>query len=460
VPFLRWQQTRFVRHEVKNGLLAGIELCDSLRNEVDAVRQAYLQSLQQAAANQSVEAEAKPKPAMKHISSATLLEESTLSADEDEDNVLSHISQFGDRVLDLDLLLHEVLETVLHEAMARDVIHEAYQPREERLDVVAVLSSSVSTKSGKSDRFPIQCEGDVPFLQMDSQLLRYIHRNAVSNAIKYGKSGGSVDTVLSFRAADSTLVMNVINERDDNDSLISNMSKEEYNAIVFSQGKSLHTNRQNSTSAISSGDGAWIMQKCAKTMGGSCSILFEREKTVFSFTAPVKPLKMSSHLTCAKDFVVPPDTIGIAIDDSKIQRKLMTRILSNTGVSSDNTFILGESPSEVKGLQALLFRLLKEQPESKILILVDENLDYGIGSVVEGEDIALSGSLIVQRILQGMSPEQESRILALVRSANDSTTDVACYIERTHGFFPKAPMQKDRVREIIAPLWAGKFMSS
>jgi hypothetical protein len=91
---------------------------------------------------------------------------------------------------------------------------------------------------------------------------------------------------------------------------------------------------------------------------------------------------------------------------------------------------------------------------------VDENLDYGIGSVVEGEDIALSGSLIVQRILQGMSPEQESRILALVRSANDSTTDVACYIERTHGFFPKAPMQKDRVREIIAPLWAGKFMSS
>ncbi|KAL3918353.1 MAG: hypothetical protein SGARI_007492 [Bacillariaceae sp.] len=138
----------------------------------------------------------------------------------------------------------------------------------------------------------------------------------------------------------------------------------------------------------------------------------------------------------------------------------MKRILASTGVSSDKTYILGETPSEVTGLQDLLLRLLSEHPESNILVLVDENLDYGIGSTVKDEDITLSGSLVMQEILHDMSRDQESRILALVRSANDSTSDVATYIERTHGFFPKAPMQKDRVREIIAPLWAGKFANA
>ncbi|KAG7336808.1 hypothetical protein IV203_020516 [Nitzschia inconspicua] len=111
------------------------------------------------------------------------------------------------------------------------------------------------------------------------------------------------------------------------------------------------------------------------------------------------------------------------------------------------------------GLKALVLGLLQDNPDSKMLILIDENLDY-YKSNTGDESVALSGSIIMQDILRALSPEQERRILALVRSANDSTTDVQMYIERTHGFFPKAPMLKDRVREIICPLWAGKFCSS
>ena len=89
---------------------------------------------------------------------------------------------------------------------------------------------------------------------------------------------------------------------------------------------------------------------------------------------------------------------------------------------------------------------------------MDENLDFKDNNCVSGEDIALSGSIILQGILKSLNPRHESRILALVRSANDSTADVALYTERTHGFLPKAPMLKERVREIIAPLWAERFM--
>jgi hypothetical protein len=34
------------------------------------------------------------------------------------------------------------------------------------------------------------------------------------------------------------------------------------------------------------------------------------------------------------------------------------------------------------------------------------------------------------------APEDEARLLVLVRSANDSAKDVERYFERTHGFFP------------------------
>jgi len=438
-------QTRFVRHEVKNGLLAGIELCDALRNEIDAIQQEYRKLARHEKSSEHVH----EKP-LEEIDDSTRTEAPTDSTD----NLCRHIFTSRSRVSDLDLLLHEALETVLYEAMARDVIHEVYKPRVERLDVQAVLSSSVSTKSGKSNRLPIQCIGDIPFLQADSQLLRYIHRNAISNAIKYGKSGGNVDTILSFDTKENLLKVEVINEKGDNHDEIRKLSKEEYNKIVFSQGLSLHDNSR--CGAISSGDGAWIMQKCAKTMGGSCSISFEEENTTFTFVAPAEPLVVT-EISNAKEFEVPSSTVGIAIDDSKIQRKLMARILTYLGISPNRSRVIGTTPSEVMELKDIVTHLLQENPESNVLILIDENLDYGIED--GGEHIALSGSVIMQGILDELEPEQERRVLALVRSANDSTADVARYTERTHGFFPKAPMQKDRVREIIAPLWAERFLT-
>jgi hypothetical protein len=423
---------------VKNGLLAGIELCDTVKNQMEAA----LKSL---------------RPNTIWTNGDMNNSFRSIQSDNSEDsaadvNQSCYAAQKG--VENLDLLLHEVLETVLAEAMARDVINEMYKPRSECLDVVVVLTSSVSTKSGKTERFPIEVQGtDMPFLQLDAQLLRYIHRNAVSNAAKYGKQRGLVNTVLRYDFAAKILTMNVINEPGDDQERIMKLGKEKANEVVFSQGASLH----NDGNIISSGDGAWIISKCAKTMGGTCSISFEKELTVFSFQVKVEPI-VADNRVCAKDFTVPSNSVGIAVDDSKIQRKLMRRMLLNIGVQANMLFVIGETPAEVMGLKYLILEKLDQHPESRILILVDENLDYGGTTTEQAKMSMISGSLVMEQILKDLTKEQKQRILALVRSANDSAEDVIMYTSRTHGFIPKAPMHKERVREILAPQWTERFM--
>lgn len=410
VIFLRFyvQQTRFVRHEVKNGLLAGIELCDTLRNSIDELEK-KLCRMQKGRRLDSTVSESDDGAAS----------ESSVDEQVSAEATRRHVEE-------LDLMLHEVLDTVLAEAMARDVVHEIYRPRLERLDVVGLLTTSIGSKAGKSERFPVETTTDqeLPYLQLDPQLLRYIHRNAVSNALKYGKHGGKIQTVLSFEAKSQTFEMQVINEPGPGHERLVDLTEEVANDLVFAQGSRLHLDLQLEVDQIiSSGDGAWICQKCAKTMGGKCQVLFENERTVFSFKCKAEPLSVVEWPE-TKDFEVPAGTWGIAIDDSKIQRKLMGRILSHAGIEESRRLLLGKSPAEVYELKTLLLDLLEQHPDDTMLVLVDENLDFGI---TDDEHIVLSGSLIMQDILKGLTSEQEQRMFVLVRSANDSAEDVALY---------------------------------
>ena len=43
-----------------------------------------------------------------------------------------------------------------------------------------------------------------------------------------------------------------------------------------------------------------------------------------------------------------------------------------------------------------------------------------------------------QAARERLSPAEESRLLVLIRSANDSADDVMSYLERAHGFLSKA----------------------
>ncbi len=363
-----------------------------------------------------------------------------------------NLSNCWRRLGELDNNLHEVLDTVLAEAMARDVINEVYHPRFESIDVVTLLRGACQ----HAERFPVSTtQHDLPFLRLDPQLLRYIHRNAVSNACKYGKQGCSVATLASYHSDTKEFELQVLNSPGDGHDKLKELGDAASDA-VFEQGSRLHQDFRIKDRFISSGDGAWIAQKCAKAMGGGCRIKFEDDLTVFSFRCPTEPVIPEEKVQTI-DFEVPPDTFALAIDDSNIQRKLMSRILGLVGVKDECKVVIGERPSDVFELEAIIMDLLKTKPESRILCIVDENLDYG----EKGDEVVImSGSRIMKDILTALPPELERRVCALVRSANDSTSDLATYLERTHGFFPKAPMNRERVREILAPLWAERFQKS
>jgi len=93
-----------------------------------------------------------------------------------------------------------------------------------------------------------------------------------------------------------------------------------------------------------------------------------------------------------------------------------------------------------------------EHPDDYFLLIVDENLD------VDESHITISGSQMVSKIRARLLPDQERRILALIRSANDSANDVAIYNSRAHGYLPKAPIkQGPGVLGQIAPPWLDRF---
>jgi signal transduction histidine kinase len=273
---------RFTRHEVKNGLLSAIALCDSLQESVNDLS-ARVKSLDRQVVEKNTA-----------LSALSELEESVnqTNATSSEDRTTEvfktgpgmDTSTHGDSstqrfLFELDKTLYEILDTILAEAMARDVIHEIYEPNLERVNVPQVLSESININANilSNKRFPINTKPvPLPDFGLDTQLLKYIHRNAISNACKYGQKGGVVVTDVYWDKENRELSMDVTNLPGENHSEILKLG-ELAEEVVFSPRRRLTMHStgddNNKVSAShSSGDGAWIMLKCAKTLGGKCNI--------------------------------------------------------------------------------------------------------------------------------------------------------------------------------------------
>lgn len=341
---------RFTRHEVKNGLLSGIELCRTLGQSLEELKTMLINSKVIDQADQAAQ-------------------ESVTGVIKRSLDLLSNKSMLS--LVDLDGALHGVLDTVLAEVMAREVVHEVYQPRLEELDVPTMLVAGLGMKR---ERTPLTVGTNMPRLLLDAQLIRHIHRNAVSNACKYGKQGAVVKTFVEFNASTQEFKMEVTNEPGLGHDMLLAMG-ESAGEFVFAQGVRLQPHMKGKTEQKldSSGDGAWIMQKCAKTMNGVCQICFAREGTKFTFRCPAAPVALNSqpkHI----GFVVPKNVRAIGVDDSKIQRKLLARILTHVGVESSKQLLLGESPEDVTEFDSTLMTLMEEHPTDKFLVIVDEHL--------------------------------------------------------------------------------------
>lgn len=435
------EANRFTRHEVKNGLLAALGLYESLcdaqsRQLTDTKRNTHSDGIAYDLGGGAVDS---------------------------ADDVIRCLNELGKS-------LHETLDSVLVEAMTRDLIHNLYRPHREKCDVATVLSGGVFEGQffdggGNHTRFPlITRPSPLPKFYFDHQLLRYLHRQALSNACKYGKTGGVVLTEVTYDEKNMTLQINVINLPGEHyEKILAMGTKAE--EMVFSKSEQIHEQfRSDADSTLSKksevaalpGDGGWIMAKCAKIMKGTCSIKFEETKTVFSLDVPAKPygsMKIKTPIDI-KTFKLPAGIWGIAIDDSKIQMKLLGKFYEFAGIPTERVFIFGKNADEIMGFVDFVVDFMDKNAGDHVLLIADENLDVMDEA---SKHRTISGSQLVENIRLRLLPEQEKLLVALIRSANDSSSDVAIYNSRAHGFLPKAPIKKGNVLETLAPLWMARY---
>jgi hypothetical protein len=422
------EANRFSRHEVKNGILAAIGLLDSLR-----------------------------EGPQRHSLVDTISKASDAILTSEQDSVI-----YDECLGELDNTLRDILDTIMDHAMSKEVIYEEYEVRKERIQVPEVLSAIRRHTGTHSSRFSVVMEPkDFPTLGLDPRLLRYIYQNAVSNACRYGRLDGGIETFISYDADNKEFSMEVVNAPGPGHEKLLTLDQEEVRALVFSPGTSLHTKSEDEQSVTvvgSSGDGAWIMQKCARTLKGECGIRFEKDRTVFCFRCPARDyitIENEGEILISCDFsTLPEGTWGIVIDDSGIQRKLMDRFLKVAGIEVEKRLMVGKDAKEIYGFCDLVVNLMRENPNDKFLVIADENLEVVEGAALSG---TVSGSLCLKKILEELKPSEERRLLALVRSANDSSTDIAKYIARAHGFLLKAPIDKQGVLGAIKPWWIKRF---
>ena len=102
-------------------------------------------------------------------------------------------------------------------------------------------------------------------------------------------------------------------------------------------------------------------------------------------------------------------------------------------------------------------QFMENHGHSFVFLIVDENLDVVKD---DGTPLTVSGSVCVENIRKRLTPHLERRLFALIRSANDSSSDIALYRARAHGFLAKAPIKKGGALEALAPLWLQRFPPS
>lgn len=367
------------------------------------------------------------------------------------------LHSFEEHAVELDNTLRRVLDTIMDHAMSREVIYEEYEVRKERVMVPEVLSKIRRQASSHGAHLSLTSfPANFPILGMDPRLLRYIYQNALSNASRYGKRGGPIDTFIYYDHQNQEFRMDVVNLPGVGHEELLEMTHEEVQAQVFSPRSRLHNKcreKQEISESNSSGDGAWIMKKCSAMLKGDCDIRFEPDRTVFSFWCPARD-HHSREFKEPELTALPTNTWGIVIDDSSVQRKLMDRFLKIAGIDESRRVVVGKNAEEIYGFNDMVVALVHSHPDDKFIVIADENLDVVEGAATHG---TVSGSLSLQKLLSRLEPADNARVLALVRSANDSAKETDLYKTRAHGYLVKAPIDKKEVLRSIQTWWFKRF---
>eukprot|EP00967_Tisochrysis_lutea_P097289 scaffold142836_cov32-Tisochrysis_lutea.AAC.4 len=252
------------------------------------------------------------------------------------------------------------------------------------------------------------------------------------------------------------MTIRVINEPGPRHAELVRLSEEgahRVNDRVFAKGTRLHSTSDridyaNATARVSKGDGGWIMKKCADCMQGEASIRFEPTRTVFELTCPAPTRLDESFLD---DVDLSEDVYAIGVDDCEFQRMVLQEMFKQLGLPDERIIMYGQNDDEIKQIGEELIRLFERIPStSHVLLVIDENPDLAWPNTE-----TISGSYAAMMARSKLPIDAQARLLALVRSSNDSESDVKLYSERTHGFLCKAPAEPDRVA--ILRMWVRRF---
>ena len=356
-------------------------------------------------------------------------------------NTMSYQEDILGRYSELHNDLHYMLQTTMSDALARDIIHGDYQWNKNLAPCNLIdLNRRIRGSRYVWDIYP----RNFPEIMFDGQVYFYILRNATTNALKYGKRGGPIVVSLSLKY--TTLEMKVENLPGENHEEL--MALEDPN-IIFNQGTRLHT-LDSKVNMKSAGDGGFIMSECSKASGGTISINFTKEKTIFTYLND----KIDACITNSdvEEFQFPVNTVIYGIDDCKMQRKILTRAFSGFGLPIENRIIRGDGMNEVLSLGTFLLNKILDCPKHYHVIICDENLDY---SDDHDRTCSESGSRVCQQLLRVL--DSNYKCLTLIRSANNSLEETTFFETMVHGVVPKILMKPDDIRRTIAPIWFNKF---
>eukprot|EP00978_Attheya_sp_CCMP212_P045893 scaffold365111_cov63-Attheya_sp.AAC.1 len=144
------EANRFTRHEVKNGLLSAIALCESLTESLQNTGNDMAHKSSDSVLSPSSSSELLGLTSRQRNSMASMMLNDVVA---NRSSTVSKVKASG-CLKELDKTLREVLDTVLSEAMARDVIHESYAPKIERVDIEELFSTAAGPLENRN-RFPI-----------------------------------------------------------------------------------------------------------------------------------------------------------------------------------------------------------------------------------------------------------------------------------------------------------------
>ena len=268
------EANKFARHEVKNGLLTAIELCRTLRSAHD------------------VQLENNIIPNSDNANVQLLIDDDDDDDDDIDDKQNIHMQEY---FKDLKHALNDMLDTALSEAIARDVINEACQPKLDKVDIRQASCGTGVKSHMEYERFPF-ASFPSPLLcfLFDAQLSKHMRQNAISNACKHGKVKGAVLTQMQYDSTNRILDMSVINLPGPSHDKSASANDTQANAAAFAPGTRFSMHDQ-CNAAQSSGDGSWIMSKRTKALGGECAIKFETKWTVFRFRCPAAPCHENTY---------------------------------------------------------------------------------------------------------------------------------------------------------------------